>query len=517
MYGGEPCLERRVVKHNGANKAYYTLMDGNNKVKDVNDKSIKFWERDLSKYLKYKVCGATPEATKDEESSPQRNEEQTLRVEQSPRKEYRMQDALNQLNLDYIANQELNELNKKINGRTPLTFAINKIKVELSPEDKKKLLKSKSETSYEEKQKILEGIIPVTSREDKNKIHGIINFLIEKGVYLNEVDDLNRTALMYAIEKGLTDVAKLLIDKGVDLSLKSLDKETALMFAIKNGKGDIVMKLLSLISRKAYSSSFNGSDTVETFRNLNINAQNKDGNTALMLLALNAKLFDNANAKIIVEMLINQDADINLKNNKKQTAYDIAIENKNYEVAGLLIGRYSNLNKKDPESGKTALMYAIENGSKDFVKLLIEKKANLNEKDNSGKTALMYAIEAGSKNQEIGSDDIGKLLIEKGANLNEQHTDPNSGKTALIYAIEQDTPYSIYIAKIMIEKMMTGTDKDKREQILKTARDQAGVMGWIAKDGHDVLNFNKNNRSDHWFNKYNQSLPQSPYNYERSI
>lgn len=112
----------------------------------------------------------------------------------------------------------------------------------------------------------------------------------------------------------------------------------------------------------------------------------------------------------ILECLVDNETDINLKTNQGTTALHLAISKKNLSIIKKLVVQYKcKINIKD-KNGYTPLIRASSIGLLSIVKLLYENKVNINATDNDGWTALHHALAE-------GHGDIGKLLIEFGANI----------------------------------------------------------------------------------------------------
>jgi ankyrin repeat protein len=58
----------------------------------------------------------------------------------------------------------------------------------------------------------------------------------------------------------------------------------------------------------------------------------------------------------------------------------------------LLLDNDADIEAKD-NNGKTALLWAAERGRKPVVQLLLDEDADIEAKDNNGKTALLWAAE----------------------------------------------------------------------------------------------------------------------------
>lgn len=250
---------------------------------------------------------------------------------------------------------------------------------------------------------------------------------------------------------------KSAIKNGSDPNLTNKNGITALMIAAYNGYDDIV----DYLCKKS-----------------DIDKQDSKGYTALMLAIIK-------NQKTSFRILIKNRANLNIKNHKAQTAYDLAVSYNNTSIIGdlekilnlnfkdlqteliksvnnqncddtklfidlganvddplyplllfaakknntkmakILINANANINYQS-KNKFTALIYATLNKNIEIINLLISKKVNLNEVDKFGNTALMIAIKKGYK-------DIAKLLIQNGAKCDiKNHTK----KTALDIAKE---------------------------------------------------------------------------------
>ncbi|KAL6887859.1 ankyrin repeat-containing domain protein [Trichoderma evansii] len=102
------------------------------------------------------------------------------------------------------------------------------------------------------------------------------------------------------------------------------------------------------------------------------------------------------NSEPALNLLLQRDADVNIKNNNGQTALHFVASKKNLDVARLLI------NSKPPAStrvrdrrGQYPIHRAAAVGSVPMVMLLLKNKSPLNATDNEGFTPLHHAIAEG--------------------------------------------------------------------------------------------------------------------------
>jgi hypothetical protein len=151
---------------------------------------------------------------------------------------------------------------------------------------------------------------------DQGNLQGV-EFFIKTGVNPNIQDKENlNTALMLAAASLQPEVVKFLLDSGANPSLQNKLGETALILATLGSQADgakerriKIVKLLIPITR--------------------LNKQQWLGNTALMLAAEREQ-------EDIVDLLLQAQANPNLRNDFGQTALDLATLYKNLHIAKLL-------------------------------------------------------------------------------------------------------------------------------------------------------------------------------------
>ena len=94
----------------------------------------------------------------------------------------------------------------------------------------------------------------------------------------------------------------------------------------------------------------------------------------------------------VKEQLAN-DANVNVQNAEGVTALMLAALTGHVDVVRELIARCANVNAKALDR-RTALMMAARNGHTEIVQLLIDAGADVNARANYGRTALVYAMDA---------------------------------------------------------------------------------------------------------------------------
>jgi ankyrin repeat protein len=145
----------------------------------------------------------------------------------------------------------------------------------------------------------------------------------------------------------------------------------------------------------------------------NINVKDKNGYTPLMIATIKGNV-------AIVEMLLLNYADTNIKDSRGNTALMHATQIGNMEIFKMLA--YDE--RTSAENKGEALIIASRFDSKEMVKILIEGKANLNQKDSNGNTSLIHAASRGYA-------EIVRQLIDHHADLDIKN---NDGFTALTIA-----------------------------------------------------------------------------------
>ena len=119
-----------------------------------------------------------------------------------------------------------------------------------------------------------------------------------------------------------------------------------------------------------------------------------------------------------VELLLDNGADIDARNEKGWTALHVAALCGNTRVMKILIGRGADVNAADHED-VTPLHMAAESGCYDAAKLLLLSMADANARDKQGITPLHWAVYGAHSR-------LTRLLLSRGARLN---TRDKAGRT----------------------------------------------------------------------------------------
>ena len=110
-------------------------------------------------------------------------------------------------------------------------------------------------------------------------------------------------------------------------------------------------------------------------------------------------------------VLMQEGADASIKNDKGQTAYDLA---KKWKVD---LDKMETLKANEPDyDGTLPLFYAAKNGDEEGIKKLVAQKANLNHVDSRGFSPLCIAKDIKTM----------KLLLKLGSDINAKDEDGNT-------------------------------------------------------------------------------------------
>ena len=207
----------------------------------------------------------------------------------------------------------------------------------------------------------------------------VVNFLVDSGVAVNDLNANGDSALLLATKYDRTDVLNVLIQRGANVNIGNRQGETPLLLALKSEGGSAVGDFANSKILLDAGADVKHIDSI--------------GSTALMY-AVN---------------------EIDIGNNRKEVRSLVIKE---------IIDRGVNVNAQR-KNGVSALMLAAGKGNANAVKLLIDNGANPDQVDSDGATSLMWA--ASSFKFPVFRE-ISAALLAAGADVGHERKD---GKTVL--------------------------------------------------------------------------------------
>ena len=273
----------------------------------------------------------------------------------------------------------------------------------------------------EKGQTALMKAVTLDHRYDPKARLPIIELLLKKGADINARDRRGMTPLLQSVIQYMSEaggviahveVVQFLLDHGADVRATDDQGDTVLIktVGVFRGSPDIVRSLLA--------------------KDVQINAQNKKGTTALMVAAY-------IGTEDVVALLLEKGADVTLKDNEGLTALDYSVNSGQIKIAKTLFGRSpgsKNEYKSEVELSaavtNSALLSAVTSSKLEEVKALLAAGANIETRSRGNDTPLMLAVQFS-----YGRDEVTNYLIEKGADLNAADT---NGNTALMLAINRN-------------------------------------------------------------------------------
>jgi hypothetical protein len=187
----------------------------------------------------------------------------------------------------------------------------------------------------------------------------MVNLLLQNGADIAERNDTGQTSLHVATLNGNLEMIQVLLDAGIDIEAKDNNNMTALYYAARTGNEAI---LQILIRHGA------GASIIE---------RNKDGNTVLHDISSSG---NEGIVRLLVDRLVELDADVDTLDNDKRTAlYRAATNGHSAVVAILLAAGADSVGRPKPSTTsierqkhyKTALQAAAKRGHEAVVDLLL--------------------------------------------------------------------------------------------------------------------------------------------------
>ncbi len=355
--------------------------------------------------------------------------------------------------IDYLLGLGLDKEAKNLMGETPLYFSLK------SRTSKAFFHLVKNEADITQKTKINSNLLIEAA---KNQHLDIVEFLLDKGVPVNEKNELNETAIQFVVADLLRNVNLLhnFIEKGADVNSQTENGKTLLYYAVEKGKLEVISYLLD-----------KGAD---------INLLDKNGQRPKFSSAT------------VVKFIIEKGADINAKDNRSDTYLCDALKQNDLELALFLINKGIDI-EQNCYFRESVLIKAIEDKNLEFVKVLVQNNANVNATNRYGKTMLEIAQK--SENQAIVD-----FLKANGAMTKEEKNASLIKKTATSQELK-DAIKTINLAKISelleVEGLVISDKELKQIAELSAAQGNLEVLDKMMAEFNLEINkpVNVNNQS----------------------
>jgi ankyrin repeat protein len=230
----------------------------------------------------------------------------------------------------------------------------------------------------------------------------IVRLLLAKGADVTHRDISGRVALHHAAEQGHEKIMKLLLDKKNNIGDRDRYGNTAVHLAVEEGREKALQLLFA--------------------RDADIMATKDNGETAIHIAAKKGQ-------EHVLRWLLRQRLDSTIEDSEGQTALHSSMnggrENA-VKVMEILLQNGADVNHTD-HKGRTALHRAVEKDAVAVVRMLLESGADITLRDNDGQTALQRAGIYGHK--------AVLKIIEEMRGI----ADPKSSATAQLYdAVENN-------------------------------------------------------------------------------
>ena len=187
-------------------------------------------------------------------------------------------------------------------------------------------------------------------------------------------ESYGKSLLIDAVSReNVEDVKWLTTYIGCSVNDRSNDGTTPLGTAIVQENLEIVQMLIK-----------KGADA-----NMTYDVESEDGTIFLMSPLIEALEMENSD--IVLFLIVQGCANLNVKNSKGASLLHIAVYNSMEDIVKKLLECDISINAKDNE-GKTPLIITAQEGDSKILKTLLQKNAQIDEQDLSGSMALMVAV-----------------------------------------------------------------------------------------------------------------------------
>lgn len=237
-------------------------------------------------------------------------------------------------------------------------------------------------------------------------------WLIIAGADLNKPDNIRQTPLIYAVDRRQNWLAKILVLAGANVNPNLTRINNPLFLAVSRGNLDIVEFLLK-----------HNADPNTTLNSTSLTTalKNKRFDIAEMLLKYGAdpNLIDPQGMTPLIheskrgeieniKFLLQYPVDVNMANNRNETALYWATVNQNPEIVLSLLAKGAKVDSNNPATElknntneKTPLMIAASFGNKELMQILLNYGASTSYKTSQGEDVFSIVSNLNEENTEL--------------------------------------------------------------------------------------------------------------------
>jgi len=376
------------------------------------------------------------------------------------------------------------------------------------------------------------GRKPIHIAAEKN-YKDIIEFLLGKGVSVDDTSNYGWTPLHYTASKGCLEVAKFLVDKGANINPQNIYGREPIHIAAEYDNKNIIELLLNKgvsvneVDKDGWMplhwASWNGHlDIIEYLvgKGANINTKDRNGKMPLDIardkghdnvveylqqtqLSLDKQLFtavQGVNLNEVKDFVVRGASLDTQDNNNGWTPIVYAARGSKWDMVKFLIAQGAKFNNEITYQG-TPLHFAAQEGNSNMVQFLLDKGANIEAQDAYNRKPLHIAVDVNRLN-------VVNLLLGRGANL--KATDMY-GKTSLDLAIQKGYEDIVEVLKqkqLNLDKeLLIASEKGDIEKVRDSIRQGANVnvqgrQGWtpvfwtIQKNNFNIIELLLDNNAD---------------------
>ena len=320
-----------------------------------------------------------------------------------------------------------------VSGLTPLIVACSCGNIEIA----KLLLQARANINQQQQHGATALIAACYSQTPNGDI---VRLIIQSGADISiKTSRLQRTALMYATQRGHTSIVEYLLDEGAPVNTQDVDGATSLMLASQLGHSETVRVLINY-----------GAD-------VNILARSEEVyQTALMLACYFQKT-------VCVDLLLAGGADPNLCGRRFSPLFAACTtgdQPMDPTILDKLLSAGANPDAQTAEHGSTALITAASYGYEKGVEILLNAAADVNIQNSDGATALHAAAEKGHLA-------FCKILLASGALAS---VTASSGRTP--FDLAQRNGHH-YVCELLRSAMDSDPNPATQEKVTKPVQDSS--------------------------------------------